>query len=188
MEGSLANKLIPKEVISKPTIFNLATAGDQETVQKLFEGGNIQTVSDDYEEQLRELFAINNPSQVYQPDFAAKMATHFEELKATMPLSEQGKWVYYPWLSTLVHVLEDNDFQKVRTARNKNLINEEEQKKFYNAVIGIGGLSVGNSVALAIVLQGGENIFALRILITWHFRISIVSVPVSKTLVYEKWK
>lgn len=155
MEGSLAEKLVPKEVVSKPTIFNLSVAADQTAVQALFDSGNIQTVSDDYEEQVRELFAINNPSQVYQPDFAAKMAAHFEELKAKMPLSEQGRWVYYPWLSTVVHVLEDDDFQKVRTARNKNLINEEEQKKFYNAVIGIGGLSVGNSVALAIVLQGG---------------------------------
>ena len=54
-----------------------------------------------------------------------------------------------------MHVLEDNDFQLVRTARNKNLISPEEQEKFYEATIGIGGLSVGNSVALAIVLQGG---------------------------------
>jgi hypothetical protein len=52
-------------------------------------------------------------------------------------------------------VLPEADFQLVRTARNRNLITKEEQEKFYNATIGIGGLSVGNSVALAIVLQGG---------------------------------
>src|SRR5258708_9015345 len=69
----------------------------------------------------------------------------------------QGNWVYYPWLATLVHLIEDVDFQRVRTARNRNLINEEEQKKFYNSVVGVGCLSVGNSVTLAIVLQGGAK-------------------------------
>jgi hypothetical protein len=60
-----------------------------------------------------------------------------------------------------VHVLDEESFQKVRTARNKNLITEDEQEKFYNSTIGIGGLSVGNSVVLAIALQGGGRYFKL---------------------------
>jgi len=143
------------EVPSEPAIFDLGQQADRETVGALFQNGRISTVGDDYEEQIRELFAVNNPSQVYQPGFADALAKHIDGSRAVAPLWQQGRWVFYPWLSSLVHILEDADFQKVRTARNRNLINDDEQKKFYDAVIGIGGLSVGNSVALAIVLQGG---------------------------------
>lgn len=152
---SLEDALKARETASVPDIFDLKKDEDRSKVEKLFENRNVQKVSDDYEEQLRELFAINNPSQVYQPGFAEATEASVAELKKTAPLWQHGRWIFYPWLSALVHVLEDADFQKVRTARNRNLINQEEQEKFYNAVIGIGGLSVGNSVALAIVLQGG---------------------------------
>ena len=49
----------------------------------------------------------------------------------------------------------EKEFQNERTVRNRNLITTEEQKKFYNATIGIAGLSVGSSIATAIVLTGG---------------------------------
>ena len=116
---------------------------------------SIQQVVDDYREQLHELYAIKNPAKVYSTDFEINFVSYIEALQKNKPFHEQGRWVYFPWLGSLVHVLEDNDFQLVRTARNKNLISPEEQEKFYEATIGIGGLSVGNSVALAIVLQGG---------------------------------
>jgi hypothetical protein len=74
---------------------------------------------------------------------------------------EAGEMGILPWLSTFVHILIEEEFQAVRTARNKNLINKEEQEKFYNAVIGIGGLSIGSSVAMAITLQGGGKYFRL---------------------------
>jgi hypothetical protein len=137
-----------------PTIFNLKLSKDRAAVKKVMASHKIQHISDDYREQLNELFAVKNPSIVYTPDFKSKFEAYHSSL-AKEPLSEHGCWVYYPWLATLVHVLPEADFQLVRTARNRNLITKEEQEKFYNATIGIGGLSVGNSVALAIVLQGG---------------------------------
>jgi hypothetical protein len=57
----------------------------------------------------------------------------------------------------LVHILPEEDFWLVRTNRNHNLINFEEQEKFYNATVGVGGLSVGSSVVYALVLQGGPK-------------------------------
>lgn len=152
---SLDEALKPRESSSVPELFDLSKEEDRAKVEILLQGGSVQRVGDDYEEQLRELFAINNPSRVYQPGFAEEAEKYIADLKAVAPLWQRGRWVFYPWLSSLVHILEDADFQKVRTARNRNLINKEEQEKFYGAVIGIGGLSVGNSVALAIVLQGG---------------------------------
>lgn len=66
-----------------------------------------------------------------------------------------GTWVYLPWRHTLLHLLDDDAYQQVRTARNRNLITAEEQHTYYHSTIGIAGLSVGNSVALALVLTGG---------------------------------
>ncbi|MBI4094894.1 MAG: ThiF family adenylyltransferase [Candidatus Liptonbacteria bacterium] len=140
---------------SKPVIFNLRRSKERRVFEKLLSTDKIQHVIDDYKEQLHELFAVKNPELVFNPVFTDKFAEFFSNLARNRPLWEYGRWVYYPWLSSAVHILEDHDFQSVRTARNRNLINAAEQEKFYNAVIGIGGLSVGNSVALTIALQGG---------------------------------
>src|SRR3989344_4728278 len=55
-------------------------------------------------------------------------------------------------MSTIPNELE---FHKEQTNRNRNLIDEAEQEKYYNSKIGIAGLSVGSSIATAIVLTGG---------------------------------
>lgn len=139
----------------EPIIFNLKLRRDRERVKKLLTSHDIRSVSDDYSEQLHELFAVKNPSIVYAPGFEEKFKMFVSQLKKKGPLAEHGRWVYYSWLGSIVHILPEKDFWLVRTARNRNLITREEQEKFYNAVIGIGGLSVGSSVAMAIVLQGG---------------------------------
>ncbi|MEK7185437.1 MAG: ThiF family adenylyltransferase [Patescibacteria group bacterium] len=143
---------------SRPQIFDLAREDDRSALAKTAEGGEIKRVIDDYEEQEKEHFQISNPSEVYKPEFKSKFDEHWQKQisKYGSPVN-MGRWVFYPWLSTLVHVLEDDRFQQVRTARNRELINSTEQKKFYETTIGIAGLSVGNSVALAIVLQGGAK-------------------------------
>lgn len=155
MIENILNKKAKESVSSRAIIFNLASRRDEQTIKKLLAENKIQHVIDDYKEQLHEVFAVKNPGLVFAPNFPDKFAEFYSTTEKKAPLSKHGRWVYYPWLCSLVHVLEDMDFQLVRTARNKNLINKDEQEKFYNATIGIGGLSVGNSVALAIVLQGG---------------------------------
>ena len=139
----------------KPIFFDLKREGDVRELKKLERAEKIVFVSDDYEEQLREYFAVCNPTLVYTPEFENHFKKYFKNIEKKTPLKKHGKWVFYPWLSTLVHILEDKAFQAVRTARNRNLINIGEQGKFYNSSIGIAGLSVGNSVALAIAFQGG---------------------------------
>lgn len=141
--------------IYKPEIYNLSNKADLKKIEKLIEAGYIQHVSDDYMEELREYFAVMNPAEVYKPTFEEKFRQYVAEIEKKHSLIAHGLWVVYPWLSNAVHVLPEEAFQTVRTARNRNLITSEEQDKFYNSTIGIAGLSVGNSVALAIVLQGG---------------------------------
>lgn len=140
---------------SLPLIFNLQNPEDRKRVSALLYDQKANHVVDDYEEQLREYFQVTNPSLVYTPDFEIKFQEYKKEDGKRIPLWQQGRWVHFPWNSTLAHILELNAFHQVRTARNQNLITKEEQKKFSSAVIGIAGLSVGNSIALSIVLQGG---------------------------------
>src|SRR3989338_5750320 len=129
-----------KEVRIMPDLFDLAKQRDVSAVKRLISAKKIQTIGDDYEEQLTELFGVKNPSQVYAPGFKEKAQKHIAGLAKEKPLWQQGKWAYYPWRSALVHILPDKEYQLVRTARNRNLITADEQKKFYDAVVGIGGL------------------------------------------------
>src|SRR6185295_6477719 len=145
------------ELSSIPLILDPKNEADKKQLETLLRQDAIKQVNDDYVEQIKELYAIKNPTLVFQPDFKDVAEKFIKEEEEKSPLYLQVKWVFYPWLSTLVHILDDEDFQMVRTARNRYLITPEEQKIFYNAVVGIGGLSVGNSVALAIVLQGGAR-------------------------------
>jgi hypothetical protein len=156
LEKSLQEKASTQS-IATPTIFTLSNSDHQKQVQNLFDEKKIQHVSNDYEEQHLELFGVKNPSKVYTPTFKQEFKEYYENLQKQQPLNEHGNWAYFPWSSTLVHILPEQDYFLVRTARNKNLINAEEQEKFYNSTVGIGGLSVGSSVAFALALQGGAK-------------------------------
>lgn len=144
-----------RKVPSKPTIFDLSKSDDRTRFDALVKEGAIKQISDDYEEEQRELFGIKNPSRVYAPGFEEAFQEYFRALAATRPLSEHGRWAYFPWRYLAAHILPEDEYWLVRTARNQNLVTKEEQEKFYNAKIGIGGLSVGSSVAFAIALGGG---------------------------------
>jgi tRNA A37 threonylcarbamoyladenosine dehydratase len=159
MNQTLEMLLIEHKDVSPcvPTLFDLSHSLDEEKVKQLFVSGKIQSTSDDYEEQQLELFGVKNPTKVYTPTFKEEFAAYYQNLQKEKPIYKHGKWVYFPWSSKLVHILDEEGFQLVRTARNMNLISREEQKKFYDACVAIGGLSVGSSVAFALVLQGGAK-------------------------------
>ncbi len=155
LEESLAK--LSSSASLKPQIFDLTNVAQAAEFEALVASGAVKQVSDDYQEQQRELYAIRNPSAVYAPGFEDAFQTYFRTLSADRPLSHDGRWVYYPWRFLVAHVLPEEEYRIVRTARNRNLITEEEQKKFYEAKIGIAGLSVGSSVAFALALSGGPK-------------------------------
>jgi molybdopterin/thiamine biosynthesis adenylyltransferase len=142
---------------AKPVIFDLSNPDHQAQVSALIDQKKIQHISDDYEEELLELFGVKNPNKVYTPTFKQEFEDFFESIKKETLLAHHGRWAYFPWNSTLAHILVEEDFQLVRTARNKNLITSEEQKRFYNSTIGIAGLSVGSNIAFSLALQGGAK-------------------------------
>lgn len=155
------NQISKKNIPSTPIIFDLGKEDNKKQLLDILDKGLINQVRDDYLEQLKELFAVNNPTLVYTSDFENRFKDFLKITEKVLPLFMQGRWVFFPWLSSLTHILEEEDFLLVRTARNRYLISPKEQDVFYNAMVGIGGLSVGNSVALAIVLQGGARYIRL---------------------------
>ncbi len=138
----------------KPTLFNLSVESDAQALDKLKKDGLVLHSLDTITAQLAELYAIEHPEDAFSPELKVKTESYIAGLG---DLTQYGVWVYFPWNSTVVHVLPDAAFQKVRTARNRHLISEQEQQAFYNTVIGVAGLSVGNSVVLSIILQGGAR-------------------------------
>ena len=137
----------------KPLILNLKKLRDKKIFLKLKKDRKIKLV-DNYTEQLKELFAIKEPKKFFSENFEPEFNNNLNTIKN---VNEEGRWVYFSWLNSAVHILEEGDFFCVRTARNKLLINEDEQLRFYNSYIGIAGLSIGSSVAMSIVLQGGAK-------------------------------
>lgn len=146
-----------KKMPWKPAVLDLSKEEDRKILEGLFAEGAVRHVCDDYDEQLREHYSFLNPQKVFHPDLEKDFQAHRAGLAAVAPLWQHGRWAFLPWRGTLVHILENEAYQQVRTSRNRNLVTAEEQKKFAEAVVGIAGLSVGNSIALAIVLQGGAT-------------------------------
>lgn len=71
-----------------------------------------------------------------------------------------SRYVVYPWRATVVRLPADEVFHRLRTARNRHLIDDDEQRVWSGAVVGVAGLSVGAS-ALAVCSLTGARRFRL---------------------------
>lgn len=147
---------IPKQ--ERPKLYDPSRGSSWQAIGHLRHRHDIRIV-DTFSGQLAELFLIERPALIRREkkDVAAAIRSLLQSRAEQSPLERQGTWAFYPWLNTLVHVLDEESFQKVRTNRNADLITFEEQKKFYDTAVGIAGLSVGSNIALTIVLQGGAR-------------------------------
>lgn len=114
-------------------------------------------IVDQYKTNLEELFLLRNPkykfNKNYQKEFKLFTKKHFGKRNP----DSHGSWFHFPWSNKLVHYFAEDLHQELRTGRNKYLITESEQKKFYNSTIGILGMSIGSHVALTVVMTGGSK-------------------------------
>jgi molybdopterin/thiamine biosynthesis adenylyltransferase len=70
---------------------------------------------------------------------------------------DKGVWVYYPWRKVAMHIPSEKTYQRLRTARNRNLIYPNEQEKYRDATVGITGLSIGSTAFATLVATGGAK-------------------------------
>ena len=89
----------------KPVLFSLNNPTDAREFEKLVAKKLIAHISDDYEEQLRELFAVRNPALIFEPDFEEKWRAYCDSITKKISLKKHGVWAYFPWISLAAHIL-----------------------------------------------------------------------------------
>ncbi|MCC5939000.1 MAG: ThiF family adenylyltransferase [Lunatimonas sp.] len=133
----------------KPQIFSPRSPLDKEKIENFLQKKGIIVV-DEIERQLDELIKIDHPSKLLvEGDYRAYRRDYLKGFR----LEDFGNWVWYPWRNTMVHILAEPEFVRMRTSRNQFKITPEEQEILSQKKIGIIGLSVGQSVALSLAME-----------------------------------
>lgn len=123
--------------------------GSEVRLHTLRRGGAV--VYDLLPQQLQELVKCLHPAE----NDPLKLEEFTKKHINNTPPETYGVWVYYPWSNRLVHLLDEAEFALVRTNRNQHKISPEEQAELGQKIVGIIGLSVGQSVALTLALERG---------------------------------
>lgn len=118
-------------------------------------------IVDHYNSQLEELFLLRNPKYKFEPNYKDDLDIFIKEYYKDNDSFVCGKWFFYPWLNSVIHVLSEDLFFEMKTGRNRNLITKEEQEKYYNSTVGVLGLSVGSHIALTVAMTGGVKRFKI---------------------------
>ncbi|HLT42743.1 ThiF family adenylyltransferase [Albibacterium sp.] len=134
----------------KPLFYRLNDSNDYEAFQELLRSNNNIIQYDTIYSQLTELIKLSNPGKRLNKD---EMDDLVKDHIKSQDLSKYGVWVYYPWSNNLVHLLDKEEFIKVRTNRNMYKITPEEIELLKGKKIGIIGLSVGQSIALTLAME-----------------------------------
>jgi molybdopterin/thiamine biosynthesis adenylyltransferase len=100
--------------------------------------------------QVEELIETRNPSRTFKKD---DLAREVDRVFAGKNPEELGVWVHYPWSHRLVHILEEDEFIELRTARNHYKITPAEQGLLSREKVGVAGLSVGQSVSVTMAME-----------------------------------
>ncbi len=109
-------------------------------------------VIDAFNGSLKELFFVDHPNlKKTMPEAQLPL----EEFLKSHTIGES--WIYFPWSNKLVHTLDEENYFKLRTARNREVITMEEQAKYRQVKIGIAGLSVGSAAVSALSISGGPK-------------------------------
>jgi tRNA threonylcarbamoyladenosine dehydratase len=108
---------------------------------------------DVYEDQLRELFEIQQPYKLTSATFKKELAEYLsKQLDKNSKI--KGNWIYFPWNGHFVHTVAEEDYYDLRTNRNRHIITDKEQKILYDSCVGFLGLSIGQHMALGLAYNG----------------------------------
>lgn len=134
-----------------PEFFRLSDLSSKLSLSTLLSKNPHISVSDEIDGQVRELVKSRNPGGLEMSELNTQVNTMF----GTKGTDAYGVWVFYPWLNKLVHILDKSEFIELRTNRNLNKITVEERDILSTKIIGIIGLSVGQSIALTLTMERG---------------------------------
>ncbi len=141
---------------TKPELIHAGTAEGKKRLQQLANDTSVTQIIDNYGEQYAELLLSKN-AHLYRANYDVQVASvselltkHYGEKQAW----ELGSWVFFPWSGQLVHILGQEDFEDLRTIRNRDLITKDEQAILFDFRAACFGMSVGSAGALALAITG----------------------------------
>lgn len=117
----------------------------------------VYRIVDEYESMLTELFQIRHPPLRFDASDNTACRRFIDDHRAGRPLVACGAWFYFPDTGLLVHYLPEIEHEELRTARNRLLITDDEQRALRDIRVGIAGLSVGSHAALTLTMMGGAR-------------------------------
>jgi len=110
---------------------------------------------DAFARQLKELFVIENPIYAGDKKEEGFQTTKFKEFcdKNT----NNYIYIHYPWNNSIIKTVQKDNYLKLKTNRNQELITAQEQEKLSNYRVGVFGMSVGSNIALVLTQAGISN-------------------------------
>lgn len=143
---------MPTTHLWKPELLELSVESNRIRLQTLRESGTIVEEHDTLDSQVAEWAICHEPAAKNDPSM---LAATLGRLMEGRDWKTFGVWVHYPWSGRLVQVLPEDAFVEVRTNRNRDKITREETAKLKTKTVGIAGLSVGQTTAVALAMERG---------------------------------
>lgn len=122
--------------------------GDTARFFRVCESHSLRVV-DAIERQLDDLAVVRDPSA----DDAMRRKYVAAALESRGGRDAYGTWAWFPWCSTVVHLLDRDDYFDVITNRNQDKITRQEQLLLRAKRIGVVGLSVGGEAAVTMAQE-----------------------------------
>ncbi|NUS93929.1 MAG: ubiquitin activation protein, partial [Nocardia sp.] len=142
----------------QPVLFVPADPDSRAELADLVNSGQVHSVHDTVRSQLAGLIRSREPGRNFT---AEQLSAGIIEQLGGVDISDYGTWAWYPWSGKLVHILPRREFRLMRTDRNREKITRSDQRRLLDRRIGIVGLSVGNSAALTLTLEGVGGAYRL---------------------------
>ncbi|WP_158795763.1 ThiF family adenylyltransferase [Pedobacter sp. L105] len=138
-----------QSTIYRPVFFRINNQEDEKQLRDLLQNNTGIAVYDTIAGQLAELIRLNNPTRKLTKEESAQLIAEY----VNGDLNEFGVWVYFPWSNKVIHILDEQDFIKVRTNRNIYKVTLEDIETLKTKKIGIIGLSVGAMIAFTLTME-----------------------------------
>ncbi|MFI0206431.1 MULTISPECIES: ThiF family adenylyltransferase [Streptomyces] len=141
----------------RPLLLDPAQPVHAAALAELRQSAQLRGVHDQIESQASELLRCLEPRKKFTRQSLDRAIADTMDGRPEL----YGRWAWYPWSGRLVHVLPEAEFRLVRTDRNRDKITREQQQGLLSRRVGVIGLSVGSSAALACAMEGVGGSFRL---------------------------
>jgi molybdopterin/thiamine biosynthesis adenylyltransferase len=131
----------------KPVIID-----NENELKELMEEKPYLSFVDAFSRQIKELFLIDNMEFIGQNKEQVYTGNDLKQYREKK--KQDYVYVYYPWNNSIVKCIKHDDYFRLKTNRNQDLITYQEQKKLYDFKVAVLGMSVGSNIAFALTQAG----------------------------------